>query len=168
MADPYIGEIRMFGGSFAPLGWALCDGALLEVSTNQALYGLIGTTYGGDGVTNFALPNLQGRVPLHQSSQLPVGRAAGEESVTLTVNQLPTHSHPFTATKNAGSAGDPTGNVPAAYSGNNAYLRGAAQTALAPASITPDPGGSQPHPNMQPFLCVTFIISLSGDYPPHS
>jgi microcystin-dependent protein len=168
MADPYLGEIRMFGGSFAPQGWALCNGALLAISDYDALFQLLGTTYGGDGMSTFGLPNLQGRVPLHQAAQFPLGQSAGEESVMLTVNQLPSHSHAFMATKNAGSAPDPAGNVPAQFAGKEVYFQGPATTALAPASITPDPGGATPHPNMQPFLCVTFIISLFGQFPPQS
>jgi microcystin-dependent protein len=168
MADPYLGEIRMFAGNFAPQQWALCNGALLSIGQYDALFQLLGTTYGGDGTSTFALPNLQGRVPLHQAAQFPLGRAAGEEFVALAVNHLPSHNHAFMATKSAGSATDPAGNVPAQFAGKQAYFQGPATTALAPASITPDPGGGTPHPNMQPFLCVTFIIALVGIFPPQS
>jgi microcystin-dependent protein len=168
MADPFVGEIRMFGGNFAPQGWALCNGQIIQIDQNEALFSLIGTTYGGDGQQTFALPNLQGRLPQHQGPGFVLGQAAGEEQVTLTVGQLPVHSHGFVATTNDGTAASPPGNVPAATTQGNAYLQAAATTALADGSIGPDPGGGQPHTNMQPYLCISFIISLFGIYPSQS
>lgn len=168
MADPYVGEIRMFGGNFAPAGWAVCAGQTLPISSYETLFNLIGTTYGGDGQNNFALPNLQGRLPVHTDGgqAFPIGEMAGVETVTLTVNQLPIHNHGFIASQNNGTATSPAGQVPATLpAGSSIYLQAPAQTALNPASLLPDPGGSQPHTNMQPFLCVSFIISLFGIYP---
>jgi microcystin-dependent protein len=157
----------MFGGTFAPAGWALCAGQTLPISQYDTLFNLIGTTYGGDGQNTFGLPNLVGRLPVHtdMGGSFPLGKVAGEETVTLTGQQLPVHSHSFVATTDAGSATNPGGSTLARFAGHSAYFQGPATTALAPASLLPDPGGSQPHQNMQPFLCVTFIISLYGIYP---
>lgn len=166
MADPYVGEIRMFGGNFAPAGWAFCNGALLPISEYDTLFNLIGTTYGGDGQTTFALPDLRGRAPVHTTStSFPLGQVGGTETVTLTQNQMPMHSHPFSGSTNPGGQANPPGNAVATITAGSAYVQGAASTALASASITPAPGGNQPHTNMQPFLCVSFIISLFGIYP---
>lgn len=165
MADPYVGEIRMFGGNFAPAGWAFCNGAELPISEYEALFNLIGTTYGGDGQSTFALPDLQGRLPVHAGQGFAIGQMAGSETVTLTGNQLPVHSHGLVATQNAGSATNPGGSTLAKLAGNSAYIAAPATTPLAPQSLLPDPGGGQPHSNMQPYLCVTFIISLFGIYP---
>src|SRR6202035_4692198 len=153
MANPYVGEIRMFGGNFAPAAWAFCNGMLLPISQYETLFNLIGTTYGGDGQNTFGLPNLQGRLPVHTDAgaNFPIAKIAGEETVTLTVNQLPVHNHGFVATQNAGSATNPGGSTLARFSGNSAYFQGPATTALAPQSVLPDPGGSQPHENRQPF-----------------
>src|ERR1700693_4121533 len=145
MADPYVGEIRMFGATFAPAGWALCNGTLLPIAQYDTLFNLIGTTYGGDGQNNFALPNLQARLPVHMGQNFPIGQVAGSETVTLTGNQLPVHNHAFVATQNAGSATTPGGQTLAQFAGNSAYFAGPATTALAPASLLADPGGSQPH-----------------------
>jgi microcystin-dependent protein len=158
----------MFGGNFAPSGWAFCNGTLLQISEYETLFNLIGTTYGGDGQNNFALPNLQGRLPVHTDAgaTFPIGETAGEETVTLTLNQLPVHNHGFIASQNNGTATSPAGQVPATLqAGSFAYLQAPAGTALNAASLLPDPGGSQPHSNMQPFLCISFIISLFGIYP---
>lgn len=165
MADPYVGEIRMFGGTFAPAGWAFCNGALLPISQYETLFNLIGTTYGGDGQNDFALPNLQGRLPLHTAQNFPIGQVAGTETVTLIGNQLPIHNHAFVATQNAGSATTPGGQTLAQFAGNSAYFAAPATTPLAPTSLLPDPGGSQPHENRHPFLCISFILSLFGIYP---
>ena len=170
MSDPYIGEIRMFGGSFAPAGWAFCNGQLLPISENDALFTLIGTTYGGDGQETFALPDLQGRVPIHSgqgpgiSQSYQLGEEGGVESVTLTTNQIPTHNHPLLASSDPGNKLGAENNVlsraPAvAYTTENDLFE-----ALSPQAVTPQ-GGSQPHENMQPFLCVSFIISLFGIFP---
>ena len=165
MADPFVGEIRMFGGSFAPQGWAFCNGQLVQISQYDALFNLIGTTYGGDGQSTFALPNLQGRVPVHQGATFVMGQAAGAETVTLTLNQMPQHSHTLQASMNPGNQTNPPGNALAAVVAGSAYVQGIANVALASGSVSPAPGGSQPHGNLQPYLCVSFIISLFGIYP---
>jgi microcystin-dependent protein len=158
----------MFGGNFAPAGWAFCNGQLLPISEFEVLFQLIGTTYGGDGQSTFALPDLRGRVPVHQGSNFPLGQLAGAETVTLTQNQVPVHSHAFTGSTNPGAQTNPAGNAVAKIVGGSAYTEGAASAALASASITPTPGGNQPHTNMQPFLCISFIISLFGIFPSQS
>ena len=169
----FIGEIRMFGGNFAPAGWAFCDGQLIPISENDALFTLIGTTYGGDGQTTFALPDLRGRLPLHQGTNphtgtsYQIGEASGVESVTLTVQQIPAHSHVFIGTTNPGGTTNSPTNVVAQNSGNNIYIEDQATVALASPSLLPD-GGSQPHDNFQPYLCINFIISLFGVFPTQS
>ena len=164
MPEPYIGEIRMFGGSFAPAGWAFCDGQLIPISENDALFTLIGTTYGGDGQETFALPNLQSRVPLHQGNGFIIGQAAGVESVTLTTQQIPVHSHALIATTAIGSSSSPAGNVLAQSPAVKMYLGAVPNVAMNAQAVTPT-GGSQPHENMQPFLVISFIISLFGRFP---
>ena len=168
MADPFVGEIRMFGGNFAPQGWAFCNGQSLPISEYEALFNLIGTTYGGDGQSTFALPNLQGRVPVHQAANFLMGQAAGAETVSLTLNQMPQHSHTLQASTNPGNQTNPPGNALATVVAGSAYLEGAASVSLASGSVSPAPGGSQPHSNLQPYLCVSFIISLFGIYPSQS
>lgn len=165
MADPYLGEIRMFGGNFAPIGWATCDGQLLSIAENSALFSLIGTTYGGDGVNTFALPDLRGRVAAHFGGALALGQVGGSESVTLTVAQIPSHSHTAEAAS-AGTVRSPAGQVWAADRGQNVapYAAAADGHAMAATAIGPQ-GGGQPHDNMQPFLAVSFIIALLGIYP---
>ena len=163
MAQPYVGEIRIFAGNFAPAGWAFCDGQLLAISENETLFQLIGTRYGGDGETTFALPNLQSRVPVHQSAGYVMGQLAGVESVTLTTQQIPVHTHPWLASEGAASAVVPTGNVPAEAT-KRFYLSTAPNAVFAPNAVGPV-GGSQPHENMQPFLVLSFIISLFGLFP---
>lgn len=167
MSQPFIGEIRMFAGNFAPVGWAFCNGALIPISENDALFNLIGTTYGGDGQNTFALPNLQSRVPVHVGPGFALGQAAGAESVTLTVSQIPAHSHVPLCLANAGSSDTPSGNFWAAATGATNYDDGAPSAALAPAAIG-SAGGSQPHDNMIPFLVINFIISLFGVFPSQS
>jgi microcystin-dependent protein len=167
MGTPYVGEIRMFGGNFAPEGWALCQGQLLAISENEALFQLIGTTYGGDGQTTFALPDLQSRLPVHQGTgpsgtTFPIGQMGGVETVTLTVQQIPVHSHALAATAGAGSTTNPAGNLLAR--GGSTYIQGDPDAALNPATVAPA-GGSQPHDNLQPYLCINFIISLFGVFP---
>lgn len=165
MSDPFIGEIRIFGGNFAPVGWALCQGQLLPISQNDALFALIGTTYGGDGQQTFALPDLRSRVPLHQGAGYVLGQMAGEESVTLTTNQIPSHSHAPQASSATGSSTSPGGNVyAAAPAGVNWYSSAAPSAAMAPNMVGPS-GGSQPHDNMIPFLAMNFIIALQGIFP---
>ena len=170
MSSPFIGEIRMFGGNFAPAGWAFCNGALIPISENDALFNLIGTTYGGDGQQTFALPDLQGRIPIHvgqgpgitQNYQL--GEKAGAESVTLTTQQIPIHNHGWLASNDASNSLIPTSNVLSPPLNITPYFAGTAGVALNAQSLQPV-GGSQPHDNMMPYLCVSFIISLFGIFP---
>lgn len=168
MSEPFIGEIRMFGGNFAPRGWELCNGQLLSIAANTALFSILGTTYGGDGRTTFGLPNLQGRVPMHWgngpglSMRVP-GETGGAETVTLVATQIPAHSHALVAGTGTPTTADPAGAVlPTGSSRIYAPAGGAA--AMAAASIG-NTGGSQPHTNMQPYQTVTFIIALEGIYP---
>ena len=154
----------MFGGNFAPVGWAICEGQTLSISQNTALFNLIGTTYGGDGVNTFDLPDLRGRIPFHVGNSLVLGQAAGGETVQLISNQLPIHNHGLAANSASGTSDDPTGKVPAA-SGIDLYTAlGNRDSAMNPAAVGLT-GGSQPHGNMPPFLAVTFIIALEGIYP---
>jgi microcystin-dependent protein len=167
--DPFLGEIKMFGGNFAPQGWAFCNGQLLPISQYDALFSLLGTTYGGDGQTTFALPDLRGRAPIHTNSAYPQGAVVGSETVTLTQGQLPGHNHLAGALTGAGSANKPDGAVWAGSTiGDNKYI----DTLNAPGVLNPavlqNAGGSQPHDNMQPYLVINFIIALEGIYPPQS
>ncbi len=162
MSEPYLSEIRIVSFNFAPKGWALCNGQLLPINQNQALFSLLGTTYGGDGRVNFALPNLQGRVPIHFSSSHSLGEAAGEENHTLNLQELPSHSHTFSASNAAPDQGTPAGNMWASNSG--AYSSASADTSMNPASVS-SAGGSQPHTNIQPYLVLNFIIALQGIFP---
>ena len=169
MGEPYIGEIRMFAGNFPPNGWMFCAGQLLPISGNDVLFQLIGTTYGGDGQSTFALPNLQSRVPIHMGTSplsgttYQIGESGGVESVTLTTQQIPQHNHLFLASSASAGATDPTGQTLASPVGN-IFNASSNRTALAPQSIGAT-GGSQPHENMQPYLCINFIISLFGVFP---
>ncbi|WP_426450830.1 phage tail protein [Paenibacillus sp. S-38] len=171
MSEPYIGEIRMFGGNFAPVGWALCHGQLLPISENDALFTLIGTTYGGDGQTTFALPDLRGRAPVHQGknpitqSSFALGQMGGVETVTLTQGNIPSHTHPVRAQKEPGTTGSPAGGLWAASAVNPYAVPGGTPSGtMHPAAVSPA-GGNQPHDNMMPYLAVNFIISLEGIYP---
>ena len=164
MAQPYVGEIRMFAGTFAPDGWLFCQGQLLPISENETLFQLIGTTYGGDGQETFALPDLRGRVPIHNGPGFSLGQAGGIENVTLTVQQLPVHAHPLLASTATGTEPAPPGAVLAASASTNVYRPGPTAGALAPQTVSPV-GGSQPHTNFQPYLCINFIISLFGIFP---
>lgn len=170
MAQPYIGEIRMFAGNFPPVGWLFCDGQPLPISENETLFQLIGTTYGGDGQETFALPNLQSRIPLH-FGQGPDGvtysmaEQAGVESVTLSTGQIPNHTHPLVATTLDGQSGNPAGNVVAQTpAGIFPYFEDVPAANMNAAAISAV-GGSQPHENCQPFLCINYIISLFGLFP---
>jgi microcystin-dependent protein len=164
MAQPYVGEIRMFGGNFAPAGWMFCEGQLLPIAENETLFNLIGTTYGGDGQATFGLPDLRGRVPLHFGNGFTLAETGGVETVTLTVNQIPAHSHPLIASGTIGNASSPNGNVLAQVTTVSMYNSGAANAPMAPGA-TGVGGGSQPHDNFQPYLCISFIISLFGIFP---
>src|SRR2546427_7775681 len=159
MSSPFIGEIRMFAGNFAPVGWAFCDGSLQPIDQNTALFNLIGTTYGGDGQTTFALPNLQSRVPVHVGPGFALGQAAGAETVTLTTSQIPAHSHVPQANTNAGTQTGPGGGVWANSSLGQFDSVDPTDSDMAAGAVGPA-GGSQPHDNMVPFLVVNFIISL--------
>jgi microcystin-dependent protein len=164
----YVGEIRMFAGTFAPAGWMLCQGQTLPIAENEVLFQLIGTTYGGDGEETFNLPNLAGYVPVHMGTgpdgvTYQIGEAAGVESVTLTTAEMPTHNHPLLATTNIATASAPTGNILAQSSVARMYFPDNPDTAMAPCLSAA--GGSQPHENMQPYLAIQFIISLFGVFP---
>ena len=166
---PYLGEIRMFAGNFAPAGWALCQGQTLPISENDALFTLLGTTYGGDGQETFNLPNLAGRLPLHMGTgpsgqTYQLGEAAGVEQVTLTTQQMPIHSHAWIASIAQASLSDPTNHVIAKPDKSLYRPTGGTVGAMASQMIGPA-GGSQPHENMQPFLCINFIIALYGVFP---
>lgn len=163
MAQPYVGEIRMFAGNFAPAGWMFCEGQLLPISENETLFQLIGTTYGGDGQSTFALPDLRGRIPIHQGNGFILAETGGAEEITLTVSQIPAHSHPWLASEAGATALTPQGNVPGEAS-KRFYVVPSTTTAMAPQAVNPT-GGSQPHTNFQPYLCVDFIISLFGIFP---
>jgi microcystin-dependent protein len=169
MAQPYVGEIRMFAGNFAPAGWAFCDGSLLPISENDTLFQLIGTTYGGDGNQTFGIPDLRGRLPIHMGQGPGIGsnyllaQAGGTETVTLTNNQIPAHNHLLMVSGTAASASSPQGNL-LANATANLYLRDVPSDTLNTSAIN-SAGGSQPHENMMPYLCVSFIISLFGIYP---
>jgi microcystin-dependent protein len=163
MAQPYVGEIRMFAGNFAPAGWMFCEGQLLPISENETLFNLIGTTYGGDGQETFALPDLRGRLPMHQGNGFILAETGGTEEVTLTVNQIPAHSHPLLATAGGANSTNPNNNVSAKPS-KNMYRDGPGSNPMNAQSVGPT-GGSQPHNNFQPYLCVDFIISLFGIFP---
>jgi microcystin-dependent protein len=171
MGEPFVGEIRMFAGNFAPAGWAFCNGATLPIAENDTLFTLIGTTYGGDGQETFNLPDLQGRVPVHQgqgpgiSQNYTIGEKAGVESVTLTVQQIPIHSHAMLASAANGQQPQPTNGFLAQTNPGFPYVAASQPvTALNAGSIGPI-GGSQPHDNMAPYLTINFIISLFGVFP---
>ena len=169
MSDPYIGEIRMFGGSFAPAGWAFCDGQLMPISENDALFTLLGTTYGGDGQETFGIPDLRGRVPMHagtgpKGTTYTEGEMAGVESVTLNTNQMPIHNHALLGSTGNGTQGNPAANFLASSTIVKLYGGETPDTAMAASSIGPA-GGSQPHENLQPYSCINFIISLFGIFP---
>lgn len=165
MAEPFISEIRIMSFGFAPKGWALCNGQFLPINQNQALFSLLGTTYGGNGQTTFALPNLQGRVPIHFGSGHSLGELGGQQAHTLTIPELPTHMHQAQASPANGNTPIPTNGVLAAV--NNLYGSATNLTALSPATIT-NAGGSQAHLNMQPFLALNFCIALQGIFPSQS
>ncbi|HXI91709.1 MAG TPA: tail fiber protein [Blastocatellia bacterium] len=164
MAQPYVGEIRMFAGNFAPAGWMFCEGQLLPISENETLFTLIGTTYGGDGQSTFALPDLRGRVPIHFGNGFTLAETGGTETVTLTVQQIPAHSHPVLASANAGNATQPAGNLTAQNASVTIYRPQDPVVSMNAQSVG-STGGSQPHENFQPYLCVDFIISLFGIFP---
>ncbi|HEY1751146.1 MAG TPA: tail fiber protein [Caulobacteraceae bacterium] len=175
MSNPFLGEIRLFAGNFAPLGWAMCNGAQLSIADNNALFALLGTTYGGDGITTFQLPDLRGRLPVHMGqglglSNYVIGQIAGTETVTITVPTMAAHNHQLAASKNAATTSLPANSVLGVVpktTGDILYVEASASPALvslAPQTINMQ-GGNQPHENMAPFLCLTFIIATSGVFP---
>jgi microcystin-dependent protein len=170
MSEPFIGEIRMFAGTFAPRGWAFCDGQLLAISQNDALFSLLGTIYGGDGRTTFGLPDLRGRIPVHAGhgpgmSDRILGFKGGSEQVTLTTNQLPLHDHPAQALSKPGDSSNPENRHWAATSDKPPYYSGSGPDLDMAANALTSAGGNQAHTNMMPFLCIHFIIALIGIYP---
>jgi microcystin-dependent protein len=164
MAQPYVGEIRMFGGNFAPAGWMFCEGQLLPISEFETLFNLIGTTYGGDGQSTFALPDMRGRLPIHMGNGFTLAATGGAETVILTVNQIPTHSHSFLASGDTANSPNPATSVVARSSQEKIFLNANATVAMSNQFLG-NVGGSQPHTNFQPYLCVDFIISLFGIFP---
>jgi microcystin-dependent protein len=169
MSNPFLGEIRMFGGNFAPRGWAFCDGQIMSISQNTALFSLLGTFYGGDGRTTFALPDLRGRVPIQQGqgvglSLYDLGQIGGEENLTLTAAQMPAHHHNFVSTANPGLDSPANSVLGSPTSGANLYAPSGPNGTMNAAANAPV-GGSQPHPNLMPYLCTSFIIALQGVFP---
>jgi microcystin-dependent protein len=166
---PYVGEIRMFAGTFEPTGWYFCDGRQLPISENDVLFQLIGTTYGGDGESTFNLPNLQSRIPLHMGTgpdgtTYQIGEMAGVEQVTLTVQQTPSHTHTLLAANTTANSPNPADHILASSTAIKPYINDVANVPLTNNQITPA-GGSQPHENMMPFLCINYIISIFGIFP---
>jgi microcystin-dependent protein len=164
MAQPYVGEIRIFAGNFAPAGWMFCEGQLLPISENETLFQLIGTTYGGDGQSTFALPDLRGRIPLHFGNGFTLAETGGVETVTLTVSQIPAHPHALLGSTATAATQDPSSQVPANAAAQSYFNLADNINPMSPLSIGPT-GGSQPHTNFQPYLCVNFILSLFGIFP---
>ncbi len=169
MPEPYVGEIRMFAGNFAPNGWMFCEGQTLPISENEVLFQLIGTTYGGDGEETFKLPNLASRVPIHMGTSpsgttYQIGEMAGTEQETLTTQQIPIHNHALLVSTAGGNVNTPGGNVPGESAAIKVYIDDTPTAAMNANAVTPV-GGSQPHENDQPFLCINFIISLFGVFP---
>ena len=163
MAQPYVGELRMFAGNFAPAGWMFCEGQLLPISENETLFQLIGTTYGGDGESTFALPDLRGRIPIHQGSGFILAETGGAEEITLTVGQIPTHSHPLLTTNDIPAQPTPANNMPGQAPAK--FYRSGSPSVQLNQQVIGFTGGSQPHTNFEPYLCIDFIISLFGIFP---
>lgn len=164
MGTPFLGEVRIAAFNFAPRGWALCNGQLLPINQNQALFSLLGTMYGGNGQTNFALPDLRGRVPVHVGSAFTQGQSGGQEAHTVTSAEMPTHVHSLNGTSSTGTQAIPAGNLLAATPSQMYHAFDGAAVAMAPAAIG-NVGGTQPHINMQPFLTLSFCIALQGVFP---
>jgi microcystin-dependent protein len=167
MGQPYVGEIKMFAGNFAPRGWMFCEGQLLPISENETLFNLIGTTYGGDGQSTFALPDLRGRLPIHQGNGFTLANTGGAEQITLTTQQIPTHNHAMVASGNPANQITGQNGVVAAPPSLSMYYASPPDAALNAATMT-TVGGNQPHTNFQPYLCINFIISLYGVFPQQS
>ncbi|WP_042167114.1 phage tail protein [Paenibacillus gorillae] len=164
MSERYLGEIRIFGGNYAPVGWALCDGSIVQIAENEALYVLLGTTYGGDGISTFALPDLRGKLPIHMSPNYPLGSIGGSESVTLMTSQLPAHTHFVAANANASDSGAPQNQFFGLSNDGKSYTTDNPNGQMLPNSVTPV-GGNQPHNNMMPYLVTNYIIATSGIFP---
>jgi microcystin-dependent protein len=166
MSTPYVGEVRLVGFNFAPIDWSLCNGQLIPISQNETLYNLIGTTYGGDGQSTFGLPNLQSRIPIHSGSNgantYVIGQTGGVETVTLNINQYPSHTHSLMASTNSTGSSTPTSNV--VNGGLTAYTADTPATPML-AAMVGNSGGNQPHNNLQPYLAMNWIIALYGVYP---
>ena len=167
MANPFTGEIRLFAGNFPPRGWALCDGQHLPIADHDALFTLIGTTYGGDGLTTFALPDLRSRVPIHQGGGFILAETGGVENITLTVQQIPAHTHSLLASSDPANSPNPQAHVLAETISTTPYFAGPPAVTLAPQSVV-QAGGSQPHENLQPYQCINYIICLFGIFPSRS
>lgn len=170
MSQPYVGEVRLFGGNFAPAGWMFCEGQLLPISEYETLFNLIGTTYGGDGQSTFALPDMRGRLPMHFGNGYVLAETGGAEEVTLTVNQIPSHTHPLVGMAPTGAApqGNATHQTPVAHMPAGGTIKAFATTSpnvLMNAAAVDSVGGSQPHTNMMPYVCINFIISIFGVFP---
>jgi microcystin-dependent protein len=167
MAQPYVGEIRIFAGNFAPAGWMFCEGQLLPISENETLFQLIGTTYGGDGQSTFALPDLRGRLPMHQGNGFTLAETGGTEEVTITVNTMPSHTHTMLGSTNTASSNSTSGNAFSRITIAATFAYGTDDPVgpINPSSGGSPVGGSQPHTNFQPYLCLDFIISLFGIFP---
>lgn len=164
MAQPYVGEIKMFAGNFAPAGWNFCNGALLPISEFETLFQLIGTQYGGDGQSTFAVPDLQGRLSIHMGSGFTLAQTGGVETVTLSINELPTHNHPFIGSSDVANSPNPGNSLVARSSQEKIFINANPTVAMA-SQFLGQAGGSQPHSNFMPYLCVNFIISLFGIFP---
>lgn len=170
MSAPFVAEVRMVGFNFAPNGWAFCNGQLLPLSQNTALFSLLGTIYGGNGKSNFALPDLQGRAPLQHGqgpglSEYFIGESGGAESVTLLESEIPSHTHGYLASDNVGERNNPAGNLYAPPDSGRIFAPASNLTAMSPSALAPA-GGGQPHNNMPPYLALNFVIALQGVFPP--
>lgn len=167
--QPYIGNIMLFAGNFAPRGWVFCDGRLLSIANDTALYALLGTTYGGDGITTFAVPDLRSRVPIHQGtgpglSNYVIGQQSGTETVTLLNTQIPIHTHPVAVSSSAASTGTPSSSVTLGVAAAEIYIADTADGVMNAQSISVA-GGSQPHDNLQPYLALNYVIAIDGIFP---
>lgn len=163
MAEPFLSEIRIVSFNFAPKSWAFCNGQLMPINQNQALFALLGTTYGGNGQTNFALPDFRGKVPIHSGNGHPLGQTGGEQAHTLTINEMPTHTHPVNATTNTASSLTPLNGLFANTAPSELY-NSSEPVAMSPSAVS-SVGGTQPHNNMQPYLVLAFCIALQGIFP---
>lgn len=164
MSEPFLGEVKIVSWNFAPRGWAFCNGQLMPIAQNQALFSILGTTYGGDGRTTFSLPNLQGRIPMHVGNGLLLGQLGGEENHTLGITEIPAHSHPAVCNSGAGTQTSPSGNLWAQDNNGNAPYSSAGGSGMSVRAISPM-GGFESHNNLAPFLTLTFIIALQGIFP---